>query len=113
MEAEESVTWGNFASRPRWSAIWLKSLITLQTLPAARNPLDDLRQASKHSARELGPPAEHARAAAVELRPDLRSFPFKGYVIFFRYLDDEILQVVHIIEGHPDVAVIFAKDDGV
>lgn len=103
---------GNFASRPRWSAIWLKSLITLQTLPAARKPLDDLRQASKHSVRTW-PPAEHARAAAVELRPDLRSFPFKGYVIFFRYLDDEILEVVHIIEGHRDVAVIFAKDDGV
>ena len=48
-----------------------------------------------------------------ELRPDVRSFPFKGYVIFFRYLDDEILEVVHIIEGHRDVAVIFAKDDGV
>ena len=112
MEAEESVTWGNFASRPRWSASWLKSLITLQTLPAARKPLDDLRQASKHSVRTW-PPAEHARAAAVELRPDLRSFPFKGYVIFFRYLDDEILEVVHIIEGHRDVAVIFAMDDGV
>ena len=48
-----------------------------------------------------------------ELRPDLRSPPFKGYVIFFRYLDDEILEIVHTIEGHRDVAAIFAKDDGV
>jgi hypothetical protein len=63
--------------------------------------------------RELGPPAEHARAAAAELRPDLRSFPFKGYVIFLRYLDDDILQVVHTIEGHRDVAAIFARDDRV
>nr|WP_255699807.1 type II toxin-antitoxin system RelE/ParE family toxin [Jiella avicenniae] len=23
-----------------------------------------------------------------ELRPDIRSFPFRGYVIFFRYVDD-------------------------
>jgi toxin ParE1/3/4 len=47
-----------------------------------------------------------------ELRPDLRSFPFKGYVIFFRYLDDDILEIVHIIEGHRDIAAIFAEDDG-
>ena len=46
-----------------------------------------------------------------ELRPDLRSFPFKGYVIFFRYLDD-ILEIVHIIEGHRDIAAIFADDEG-
>ena len=48
-----------------------------------------------------------------ELRPDVRSFPFKGYVIFFRYLDDDILEIVHIIEGHRDIAAIFANDDGV
>ena len=47
------------------------------------------------------------------MRPDVRSFPFKGYVIFFRYLDDAILEIVHIIEGHRDVAAIFARDDGV
>jgi toxin ParE1/3/4 len=47
------------------------------------------------------------------LRHDIRSAPFKGYVIFFRYLDDDILEVVHVIEGHRDVAAIFAKDDGV
>lgn len=46
-----------------------------------------------------------------ELRSDLRSFPFKGYVIFFQYLDDDILEIVHIIEGHRDVIAIFAKED--
>jgi toxin ParE1/3/4 len=46
-----------------------------------------------------------------ELRSDLRSFPFKGYVIFFRYLDGDILEIVHIIEGHRDVIAIFAKED--
>lgn len=46
-----------------------------------------------------------------ELRSDLRSFPFKGYVIFFRYLEDDILEIVHIIAGHRDVIAIFAKDD--
>jgi len=41
------------------------------------------------------------------------SFPFKDYVIFFRYVDDEILEIVHIIEGHRDIAAIFADDDAV
>jgi toxin ParE1/3/4 len=47
-----------------------------------------------------------------ELRPDVCSFPFKGYVIFFRYLDDDILEIIHIIEGRRDIAAIFADDDG-
>jgi toxin ParE1/3/4 len=51
--------------------------------------------------------------ARPESRHDIRSAPFKGYVIFFRYLDDDILEVVHVIEGHRDVAAIFAKNDGV
>jgi len=33
-------------------------------------------------------------------------------VIFFRYLDDDVLEIVHIIVGHRDVAAIFAKGDG-
>jgi len=33
-------------------------------------------------------------------------------VIFFRYVDDDILEIVHIIEGHRDIAAIFADDDG-
>ena len=47
-----------------------------------------------------------------ELRPDLRSIPFKGYVIFFRYLNVGQLEIVHIIEGHRDITAVFAKDDG-
>jgi toxin ParE1/3/4 len=37
-----------------------------------------------------------------ELRPDIRSFPFRGYVIFFRYVD-HVLEVVNILEGHRDI----------
>jgi plasmid stabilization system protein ParE len=37
-----------------------------------------------------------------ELRPDMRSFPYKGYVIFFRYVADRF-EVVNILEGHRDV----------
>lgn len=40
--------------------------------------------------------------ARPELRPDIRSFAFKGYVIFFRYAPD-VLEVVNILEGHRDI----------
>jgi hypothetical protein len=87
-------------------------LITSQTHPAARKPLDDLRQASKHSARTW--PGCRARwgGRAPNCGPTSAAF-LQSYVIFFRYLDDAILEIVHIIEGHRDVAAIFARDDGV
>ncbi len=37
-----------------------------------------------------------------ELRADIRSAAFKGYVIFFRYVDERF-EVVNIIEGHRDI----------
>jgi toxin ParE1/3/4 len=45
-----------------------------------------------------------------ELGPDIRSHAFRGYVIFFRYTDDQ-LQVVNILEGHRDVMAHF-RDSG-
>jgi toxin ParE1/3/4 len=48
--------------------------------------------------------------ARPELRPDIRSAPFKGYMIFFRYLDD-VFEVVRIIEGHRDIDALFADED--
>jgi toxin ParE1/3/4 len=46
--------------------------------------------------------------ARPELRPDIRSFAFKGYVIFFRYLPDTF-EVVNILEGHRDVDGYFSE----
>ncbi|MNY77174.1 hypothetical protein D3C86_2169900 [compost metagenome] len=37
-----------------------------------------------------------------ELRPDIRSFAVRRYVIFFRYIDD-VFEVVNILEGHRDI----------
>jgi toxin ParE1/3/4 len=45
-----------------------------------------------------------------ELRADLRSFPFRGYVIFFRYRDD-VLEVVSVLEGHRDTVAYFKDDE--
>ena len=41
-----------------------------------------------------------------ELGEDLRSFPYGNYVIFFRYVGDN-LEVITIIEGHRDIEALF------
>lgn len=46
-----------------------------------------------------------------ELMPDIRSFAFKGYVIFFRYEGDRLL-IVSIIEGHRDIDAYFSRLTG-
>ena len=45
-----------------------------------------------------------------ELRADIRSFPFKGYVIFFRYHAGRF-EVVNILEGHRDMDTYFGDED--
>ena len=45
-----------------------------------------------------------------ELRADIRSFPFKGYVIFFRYHAGRF-EVVNILEGHRDIDAYFGDED--
>lgn len=37
-----------------------------------------------------------------DLRPDLRSFPVKEYVIYFRYLAD-MVEIVKVVERHRDI----------
>lgn len=49
--------------------------------------------------------------ARPELRPDIRSFAHKGYVIFYRYRRDR-LEVVAILEGHRDIDAVFAVCSG-
>jgi plasmid stabilization system protein ParE len=44
-----------------------------------------------------------------ELRPDIRSFPFKGYIIFFRY-QTYTFEVVNLLEGHRDILAHFAEE---
>jgi plasmid stabilization system protein ParE len=45
-----------------------------------------------------------------ELLPDLRSQPYRRYMIFFRYIDD-VLEIVNVIEGHRDVGAFFGGPD--
>ncbi|RDJ24933.1 type II toxin-antitoxin system RelE/ParE family toxin [Bosea caraganae] len=44
-----------------------------------------------------------------DLRPDMRSFAFKGYVIFFRYAGDAV-EIVRVIERHRDATAQFDDD---
>ncbi len=46
--------------------------------------------------------------ARPELRADIRSFPYKGYVIFFRYAAGRF-EVVNILEGHRDIESHFRE----
>jgi toxin ParE1/3/4 len=95
----------------------------LKMLPSAQadlvNILEHITRESGHLAigrwfvaslrqqcRELAAlPATLGRARP-ELRPDIRSFAFKGYVILFRYVDD-VFEVVNIIEGHRDIEALY------
>jgi toxin ParE1/3/4 len=45
-----------------------------------------------------------------ELRDGIRSFPYMGYVIFFRYLGDRF-EVLNILEGHRDIDAHFGGED--
>jgi len=46
--------------------------------------------------------------ARPELRPDVRSAPFGRYIIFFRYIDADVFEVVRIIEGYRDIDAQFS-----
>jgi plasmid stabilization system protein ParE len=48
--------------------------------------------------------------ARPELRHDIRSVPYKNYVIFFRYVADRF-EVVDILEGHRDIEAHFRERD--
>jgi plasmid stabilization system protein ParE len=63
--------------------------------------------------RRSGSNAESWRPCAARsggpARPDIRSFAFKGYVIFFRYEGDGF-EIVNVLEGHRDVIAYFRDD---
>ena len=47
--------------------------------------------------------------ARAELRPDIRSFAFRGYVIFFRY-EADTFEVMNVLEGYRDIIAYFRDD---
>lgn len=49
-------------------------------------------------------------SARPDLRPDLRSVPESGYVIFFRYLGD-VLEIVNVLHGSRDIVSFYNTGD--
>ncbi|AYG65439.1 MULTISPECIES: type II toxin-antitoxin system RelE/ParE family toxin [unclassified Rhizobium] len=45
-----------------------------------------------------------------ELRDDMRSFAFRGYVIFFHYIDG-VFEVLNVLEGHRDFDTHFIEEE--
>jgi plasmid stabilization system protein ParE len=77
------------------------------SLTLAQDFVTRLRRQCRHLAQLPGTLGR----ARPELRPDIRSFPFGNYVIFFRYLDDTF-EVVNVLEGHRDIERHIPKESG-
>ena len=45
-----------------------------------------------------------------ELKDDMRSFAFRSYVIFFRYVDN-VFEVLNVLEGHRDFDTHFNEEE--
>lgn len=46
-----------------------------------------------------------------ELMADIRSTTFGNYVLFLRTVGDDVVELVHVIEGHRDIDAFFAAKD--
>ena len=68
-----------------------------------------VRQLREHCHKLASLPGTLGRARP-ELLPGIRSIPYKGYVIFFRYIDDRF-EVIDILDGHRDIGAFFNKAD--
>ena len=76
------------------------------SLAVGQNFVTALREKCRHLA---GLPGQLGRHRP-ELRPDIRSVPYRGYVIFFRYVSDTF-EVVDILHGSRDIEHHFGDDD--
>ena len=48
--------------------------------------------------------------ARADLAQDVRSTPFKGYILYFRY-DAETLEILGVLDARRDAMAYFADDD--
>lgn len=75
-----------------------------RSLATGQQFVDILRQKCRHLADLPG----HMGRPRPELRLDMRSYAFRGYVIFFRYVGD-VFEVVNILEGSRDFDSYFEQ----
>jgi plasmid stabilization system protein ParE len=106
-------------------------VLSLRILDSARNNLADIEtyltaacgeEMAVRFTGEIIAKCEHLATlpgllgrARRELRPNIRSIPFKSYLIFFRYLPSEtdrrIFEVINVMESHRDLIAYFGNDD--
>lgn len=67
-------------------------------------------EALRHKCRHLASLPGHLGRPRPELRADVRSYAFRGYVIFFRYVGD-VFEIINILEGHRDIDSYFKQED--
>lgn len=67
-----------------------------------------VRELRDYCHRLAGLPGTMGRARP-EIRADLRSTPYKNYVVFFRYVEERF-EVVNILEGHRDILAYFEDE---
>jgi len=75
------------------------------SLATARRFTDELRS----HCRKLAGLSSTLGRARPELASGVRSSPFRGYVVFFRYRAST-LEIVNILEGHRDVSLHFGDE---
>ena len=78
---------------------------TSGSLSVAQRFVHELRD---YCYRLAGLPGTMGRARP-DIRADLRSAPYKNYVVFFRYIDARF-EVVNILEGHRDIIAYFEDE---
>ena len=73
--------------------------------------------AAKRFTRSLTEQCRHfGRLSAVlgrarpELGRDIRSFPFRNYIILLRYIENAV-EIINVIESHRDLDAVFRKDE--
>lgn len=96
-----------FLDSARQDLVHILRYVTLQSgsLQTGQDFIAVLRQKCRHLAGLPG----HMGRPRLELRADIRSFAFRGYVIFFRYVGDRF-EIVNILEGHRDVDAYFGDE---
>lgn len=96
-----------YLSSARSDLVEILTYITTESgsLAVGQSFVTALRDKCRHLA---GLPGQLGRSRH-ELRPDIRSVPFRGYVIFFRYTGDTF-EVVDILQGSRDIERYFGDD---
>lgn len=81
--------------------------IHIATESSSRDVAANFAERLRAKCRQLASLPATLGTARPELRDDIRSTPCQGYVIFFRYKADDVLEIVNILHGSRDIESYF------